>query len=350
MRRTVGLLRLAWPRPPTPPRRAQRPATRSGTTGTFSFYDRGPYRPQVPRPDSLLGYGVGDLHTQFAWQERVLLAIANAARDRVRVEEIGTTSERRTQRLFLISVAGEHRAARRDSRRPRPAGRSAHVERRATLDALAARVPAVVWINESVHGNEAAGFETAMQTLYQLAASEEPATLNALRNIADRRSTRAPIPTATSGSRSGTTRSRCGAPRTFAMEYGEPWSIQGRYNHYRFDMNRDVMTTTQREARTLLTAAMRWHPDGHDRPARVHLQLLLPADRQADERQPRRRLPEVDGDLRARERGGVRSLRLDVLLARRVRLLRPVLLGHLAVAHRRDRHDVRDRLRLRASR
>src|SRR5688572_15031421 len=70
----------------------------------FSFYDRGPYRPQIPRPDSLLGYGVGETHTQFAWQERVLLAIANAARDRVRVQEIGTTTERRTQRLFLISA------------------------------------------------------------------------------------------------------------------------------------------------------------------------------------------------------------------------------------------------------
>ncbi|MGH7636522.1 MAG: hypothetical protein ACREOK_02635, partial [Gemmatimonadaceae bacterium] len=70
----------------------------------FSFYDRGPYRPQVPRPDSLLGYGVGETHTQYAWQERVLLAIANAASDRVRVQEIGTTSERRTQRLLLISA------------------------------------------------------------------------------------------------------------------------------------------------------------------------------------------------------------------------------------------------------
>ena len=33
----------------------------------FSFYDRGPYRANVPRPDSLLGYGVGEMHTQFAW-------------------------------------------------------------------------------------------------------------------------------------------------------------------------------------------------------------------------------------------------------------------------------------------
>ena len=37
-------------------------------------------------------------------------------------------------------------------------------------------------------------------------------------------------------------------------------SIQGRFNHYRFDMNRDVMTTTQREAQALVRAMLRWHP------------------------------------------------------------------------------------------
>ena len=44
----------------------------------FSFYDRGPYRPAVPKPESILRYGVGEANTQFALQERVLLAIAAA--------------------------------------------------------------------------------------------------------------------------------------------------------------------------------------------------------------------------------------------------------------------------------
>jgi hypothetical protein len=43
------------------------------------------------------------LNTQFALQERVLLAIAAAARDRVRVEEIGWTNERRAMRLYVVS-------------------------------------------------------------------------------------------------------------------------------------------------------------------------------------------------------------------------------------------------------
>ena len=224
----------------------------------FSFYDRGPYRPQVPRPDSLLGYGVGEMHTQYAWQERVLLAIANAARDRVRVQEIGTTTERRTQRLFLISAP--ENIARLDAiqadlqRLGDPRGLSA-----SDADAIAARVPAVVWINESVHGSEAAGFEAAMQTLYQLAASEEPATLSALRNVL--------IVLNPSTNPDGHERFSVWynsisvrSPEDFSLEYAQPWSVTGRYNHYRFDMNRDVMTTTQREARNLLMAAMRWSP------------------------------------------------------------------------------------------
>lgn len=224
----------------------------------FSFYDRGPYRPAVPRPETLLGYPVGEMHSQFSWQERVLLAIADAARDRVRVEEIGTTSERRTQRLFIVS-APEH-LARLDAiradldRLADPRGLSP-----AEADALAARVPAVVWINESVHGNEAPGFEAAMQTLYQLAASEEPATVNAVRNTI--------VVLNPSTNPDGHERFAVWynsisvrSPETVALEYQEPWSIQGRYNHYRFDMNRDVMTTTQREARALLMGAMRWHP------------------------------------------------------------------------------------------
>jgi hypothetical protein len=137
----------------------------------FSFYDRGPYRQTVPRPESILGYNVGEANTQFALQERVQLAIASAAGDRVRVEEIGSTNERRTMRLFIVS--SPENIARLDAIRadldriadPRSATQ-------AELDAIADRVPAVVWINESVHGNESPGFETGMQTLYQLAASE----------------------------------------------------------------------------------------------------------------------------------------------------------------------------------
>ncbi|MFN2567762.1 MAG: M14 family zinc carboxypeptidase [Gemmatimonadaceae bacterium] len=224
----------------------------------FSFYSRGPYRAAVPRPEAILGYTIGDLNTQFALQERVLLAVAGAARDRVRVEEIGWTNERRAIRLYLVSSpeniarleAIHADLARLADPRTLTAG-----ER----DALLGRTPAVVWINESVHGNEAPGFETAMHTLYQLAASDEPATVDALRNVL--------VVLNPSTNPDGHERFavwynsiHVRAPEPFAMEHNEPWSIQGRYNHYRFDMNRDVMTTTQREAQALVRHMLRWPP------------------------------------------------------------------------------------------
>jgi hypothetical protein len=224
----------------------------------FSFYERGPFRPNVPRPESILGYDVGTFNTQFALQERTLLAIADAAKDRVRVEEIGSTNERRTMRVYIVSSPENIQrldAIRADlDRIADPRGAT-----QAELDAVAARVPAVVWINESVHGNESPGFETAMQTLYHFAASEEPATVAALRNTL--------VILNPSTNPDGHERFtvwynsiNVNSPEPASLEKDEPWSIQGRFNHYRFDMNRDVMTSTQREVQALVRAQVKWHP------------------------------------------------------------------------------------------
>ncbi|HEU5175742.1 MAG TPA: M14 family zinc carboxypeptidase [Gemmatimonadaceae bacterium] len=224
----------------------------------FSFYARGPYRRHVPQPEQILGYDVGEWNTQFHLQERVLLGIAEAATDRVRVEEIGTTNERRPMRLFLVSAPENIQrldSIRADLLRLASTDRLSAAER----DALIERTPAVVWINESVHGNEAPGFEAAMQTLYHLAATEDPATLEALRNVL--------VVLNPSTNPDGHERFavwynsvHTRTPYTASLEKQEPWSVQGRFNHYRFDMNRDVMTTTQQEVRNLVRAMHRWHP------------------------------------------------------------------------------------------
>ena len=45
-----------------------------------------------------------------------------------------------------------------------------------------------------------------------------------------------------------------------ALEQSEPWSIGGRSNHYRFDMNRDFVAQSQLETRALIGVMTRWHP------------------------------------------------------------------------------------------
>ncbi|MEO8562852.1 MAG: M14 family metallopeptidase [bacterium] len=234
------------------------PADAPRDDARFSFYDRGPYRPSVPTPDSILGYAIGESNTQYASQERVLLAIANAAKDRVRVEEFVTTPERRPMRLYLVS--SPENIARLDAirgdldRLADPRGIST-----TDADAIAARTPPVVWISGSVHGNESPGFETSMQLLYQLAASDEPATLAALRN--------AIVIINPSSNPDGHERfavwynsMSVGSPEPRSLEHSEPWSILGRYNHYRFDMNRDLIATTQREVQGIVRMMLKWHP------------------------------------------------------------------------------------------
>ena len=81
------------------PARAQGPSAER-----FDFYARGPYRRQVPRPQSLLRYDVGQFHTNYAMMERVVEAIARAAPDRVRVFDIGLTNEYRMQHVVAVSA------------------------------------------------------------------------------------------------------------------------------------------------------------------------------------------------------------------------------------------------------
>lgn len=249
---------------------------------TFSFEGRGPYRGAVPRPEALLGFRLGDRNTQFAEQERVLLAIADAARDRVRVEEIGATHEGRRMRLYVVSspenVARLDEIRRDLDRLADPRGASA-----AELDAAARRTPAVVWISESVHGNESPGFESGMQLLYQLAASDEPATVAALRNVV--------VVLNPSSNPDGHERFAVWYnsvarrdPANESFEHDEPWSILGRHNHYRFDLNRDVIASTQPEVQAIMRGMLRWHPQvAVDQHGQVSTYFFPPAARPVNE-------------------------------------------------------------------
>src|SRR5918996_4262946 len=75
----------------------------SQTEEKFDFYTRGEYRQEVPRPQSVLRYDVGDHHTTYAQMEKVLEEIAKAAPDRVKIFDIGTTNEHRMMHVVAIS-------------------------------------------------------------------------------------------------------------------------------------------------------------------------------------------------------------------------------------------------------
>lgn len=224
----------------------------------FDFYGRGPYRPAVPRPGDLLGYEAGARHTQYAQQQAVLDQLIAAAGERVRAESIGTTEEGRVMRVLIISAP--ENIARLDEVRAdlaRLAAPQATTPAQATE--IAARTPAAAFLSYSIHGNEPAGFEAVMWVAFHLLASEEPATLEILRNVVTILN-----PSANPDGHERFTvwynSLSLGTDEPFAYETSEPWDIQGRYGHYRFDMNRDLIAQAQAPTRAMLGALMRWHP------------------------------------------------------------------------------------------
>ncbi len=223
----------------------------------FDFYSRGPYRTQVPRPESLLGYRIGSQHTMYHQQQQVFDKLIEGS-DRVRTEVIGKTAEGKVMRLLIISAP--ENIARLDEIRANLA-RLADPRKTSASEArsLAERTPVTVLLTHSVHGNEPAGFEASMETVYQLVASDEPATLEMLKNVV--------VLINPSQNPDGHERFAAwsnsiavGSDDPNAVEQTEPWAIWGRFNHYRFDMNRDVLAQSQLETKALASVYVRWRP------------------------------------------------------------------------------------------
>ncbi|MFN0180637.1 MAG: M14 family zinc carboxypeptidase [Gemmatimonadales bacterium] len=224
----------------------------------FEWYGRGPYRAAVPRPDSLLGHPIGSRHTMFHQQQQVLDRMIAAAPDRVRTEIAGRTAEGRALRLIIIS-APENIARLDQIRRDLAALADPRATTPQAAAAIAQRTPAVAMLSHSIHGNEPAGFETAMMTVYQLLASGEPATLEILKNVVTViNPTMNPDGHERFAAWNNSVAVASDDPA--ALEQSEPWSIMGRVNHYRFDMNRDVLAQSQLETKAIAAAVVRWHP------------------------------------------------------------------------------------------
>ncbi len=224
----------------------------------FDFYARGPYRPNVPRPEQITGYQAGEQHTMYAVMQRYLDTLLATAPDRARAEVWGYTVEHRPYRAMIISDPAnlarleEIRAAIGELTDPRKTAPARSAE-------IAARQPIIALFQYSVHGDEPAGFEAAMQVAYQMLAGEDSVTRAILKNVV--------FVLNPSANPDGHERFAAwynsvavGADDPWAFEQNEPWGVTGRYNHFRFDLNRDLVAQSQPEARVMMDGILRWHP------------------------------------------------------------------------------------------
>ena len=225
---------------------------------TFDFYATGAYRPDVPTPESVLGYPLGSWHTTYGRMERYLSALSAAAPERVRVFDYGVSVERHV--MHLVVVSNETNISRLESIRSDVQALADPRRTDATAAAaIAERTPALVWLNAANDGNETAAFEAAIQVAYQLAAGEDARTRE-LRDGAVVLINLAHNPESHERFVAWYNAFVMGDADPGALEHDAPWGMNTNNNHYQIDLNRDALGLTQTESRAVAAELQRWRP------------------------------------------------------------------------------------------
>ena len=210
----------------------------------------GPFEGSVAKPETTLGYPIGARITTYRDQERAMESMLQSSGGKAKRIDYGMTTGRLPLRVYAISSAKN--IARLDSIQKA-------IEKSAKTGTVpGADIPAIVWVNETIHGNETASFESGMMLMYNLVAGKG-AYAKSLDNIVvilnpcynpDGHERYAV--SYNSYARGDT------APGNFeSFEINLLW---GRFNHYRFDMNRDRVSFSQKETQEEVALMQSWRP------------------------------------------------------------------------------------------
>ena len=215
--------------------------------------------PNVATIEKILGFGWGEEITDPDQVARYAQALAASATGRVRLLEYGSSTEGRP--LLLLVVGSPENLARFDAIETDLArlGDSRSLSE-ARSEALIRGLPAVVWIQCCVHGDETSGSDAGLALAYHIASGTGPEVDRILANtlvVVD------PLENPDGRARFVTsTRQARGSrpdPEPAAAEHVQPWP-GGRFSHDLFDLNRDWFVLSQPETAARVTAMVRYHP------------------------------------------------------------------------------------------
>lgn len=215
------------------------------------------YDPRVPTPESYFGFQVGEWHVTSAQLTGYLRAVAAAAPDRVKLEVVGHTHERKP--LIVLTITAPENHARLEQIRQEHLA-LLDPARSGSLDL--ARLPVVIDLGYSIHGNEPSGVNAVPLVVYHLAAARDARTEDTLRHaVVLVEALRNPDGADRAAHWFNTNRS-LSAPSTDPAdrEHNEAWP-RGRFNHYLFDPNRDWLPLVHPEARARAELFHRWRPN-----------------------------------------------------------------------------------------
>lgn len=234
----------------------------------FEFWPDASYDPSIPSIKDVLGYAPGERITWHRDAIKYFEALAQAAPDRVIINEYARSWQNRE--LIYVAVSSAKNIASLEAVK---AGMQSLADPRETDAGEAADIifnqPAVTWLSYGVHGNEISSTDASMLTAYHLLASRsDPRVATILEDTVviidpmqnpDGRDRFIHQFTTAEGLTPDSDRN--------SAEHDEPWP-GGRTNHYLFDMNRDWFIQTQPETQGRTKSMLEWYPvayvDAHE--------------------------------------------------------------------------------------
>ncbi|WP_438422454.1 M14 family zinc carboxypeptidase [Aquimarina macrocephali] len=212
------------------------------------------YNPEIPTPQSVLGYVPGKWHVTHDKLVSYMKTLAKAS-SRITIEDRGKTFEDRPILLLTITSEKNHQNLQEIQKK--------HIELTQNgSDVLnIENLPAIVYQGFSIHGNEPSGANASLVAAYYLAAAQGKEIDDLLDNVV--------ILLDPSFNPDGlqrfaywanTNKSKNISTDPQDREYSEVWP-GGRTNHYWFDMNRDWLPVQLPESRARINTFHKWYPN-----------------------------------------------------------------------------------------
>jgi len=229
------------------------------------------YDPKIPTPSEFLGYGMGEYHTTYYPMVLYFQELSKRS-GRILFGSYGQTNEHRNLHYLVISsesnIQNINEVKKAISILADPERLSGEKEAERIIDST----PAIVFLNYGTHGNETAGLEGAIHTVYQLVAAEDKKTKGMLEEIVVI-ITPALNPDGHERFVSWYNANQVGKQGTSdpaANEHFAPWGVDTTNNHYQINLNRDSIWNTQVESQALVKLYLDWSPqvfvDHHGQP------------------------------------------------------------------------------------
>lgn len=234
------------------------------------FIESADFDPAIPSPEPTIGHAIGAKAVRYHALDQYLKTLVEAS-DRITRTVYGQSHEDRPLYYLTITSPANHAKLdriREDNEKlsdPRKFSNSAEAER------LIKMLPAVAWLNYSIHGDELSSTDAAMYVAYHLTASKDQTTRQLLDNVVIHLN---PLVNPDGRERylshleqlTGVVSS----PDLQSMQHQALWS-RGRGNHYLFDLNRDWLVHIHPEVRDLAKVILSWNPhlliDSHEQGA-----------------------------------------------------------------------------------